>query len=218
LQPKKHRERANTLTILGLLAIGLLVWTILLSLVLWGYEAGKLRDSLDLPKGASREPGEENWQKLGLYWDNIQPKPTCAAYGTREYSARLMNVPSFSNGLKACNNMPVIIHGTTIDRPDRCEDQGFWAGMQGFWRVNFNETACMPMWGDFVDEGCVAEGSRLHRTASRLWNIQHLDDWLQMCSTTPADLHGGHFDGPKHCVNKGLWGIYGVWEYEDENC
>jgi len=56
--------------------------------------------------------------------------------------------------------------------------------MHGFWLVDFNEAACLPLWGDFVDkvriritnkgldsladnfflvqQGCTAEGSGLH--------------------------------------------------------
>jgi hypothetical protein len=37
---------------------------------------------------------------------------------------------------------------------------------------------------------------------SRLWNIQAGDDWKQICSTTPADFRGFHFDGPKNCDDR----------------
>jgi len=164
-----------------------------------------------------RGPGVDENQRH-FYWDNLHPGLHCSAYGTREYSARLMNIPTSYNWMKACQNMPVTIHNTTINTPDRCEDRGFSGGVHGFWLIDFNEIACLPMWGDFIDENCTAEGSRLHRTVARLWNIQNTDNWMQMCATTPADLHGFHFDGPKHCVHKGLWGIYGVWEYEDQSC
>jgi hypothetical protein len=124
----------------------------------------------------------------------------------------------FYDWVKACKQTPIVIHNKTIKTPDRCEDRGVWGGMRGAWLVNFNEMACLPLWGDFNDKGCTAEGSRLHRTESRLWNIQPGEDWKRMCATTPADLHGIHFDSPKYCDDRGIWGIYGVWELEDPNC
>jgi hypothetical protein len=36
---------------------------------------------------------------------------------------------------------------------------------------------------------------------SRLWNLQGGDDWRDMCSTTPADFRGLHFEGPDSCEN-----------------
>jgi len=211
---QKLKERAKTTTIIGLLAIGLFVWTIALFAFLWSYEGRKYHgSSASSGNHADRAP-DRNW---GLYWDNLEPKPSCSGYGIREYSARLMNIPSFTDGLKACKETPIEIHNTTV-APDRCEDQGYQAGMRGFWRIGFNETACLPIWGDLIDEGCVPEKSQLHRITARLWNIQHSDDWLKMCATTPADIRGLHFKGPKQCINRGLWGIYGIWEYKDQSC
>lgn len=39
----------------------------------------------------------------------------------------------------------------------------------------------------------------LQRMRSRLWNIEPGEDWKLMCATTPADINGVHFLGPKYC-------------------
>lgn len=117
----------------------------------------------------SRHPvGEIEWRRI--YWDEPVPAAHCTSYGIRKYTARLCNAPVFYGRVKACEQTPIVIHNKTIKTPDRCNDQvctsqsveshpwpllhmkGIWSGMYGTWFVNFDEMACLPFWGDFVDE------------------------------------------------------------------
>lgn len=63
---------------------------------------------------------EEQRQRLGLYWDAPTADPHCAAYGMREYWARLLNtVPYQYNWLKSCEEIPIQIHGRSMNT-SRC--------------------------------------------------------------------------------------------------
>jgi len=67
---------------------------------------------------------EEGRQKLGLYWDFIEPAEHCMAYNTRTYDAHLLSAnrafPYEYNWLEACKQMPNIIHGKSM-KPNECE-------------------------------------------------------------------------------------------------
>ncbi|KII94909.1 hypothetical protein PLICRDRAFT_33739 [Plicaturopsis crispa FD-325 SS-3] len=162
---------------------------------------------------------EERRQRMNLYWDTpVLASQSCHSYATREYTARLWNIPAFGyDWTKACNETPIHIHNVTIESPTWCENRGMWSGMHGHWLVDFNEPDCIPFWGDFVDKDCTAEGSGRHRVESRLWNV-HSGGWENMCATTPATIHGFHYDKPTACDNRGIWGMYGIWEVEDPGC
>jgi len=56
-----------------------------------------------------------------LYWEKPQPGVHCLAFGTREYAAKLRNVPFYTNGMKICEETEVWIHGVMLPRPTRCE-------------------------------------------------------------------------------------------------
>ncbi|KAF8897758.1 hypothetical protein BD779DRAFT_1492357 [Infundibulicybe gibba] len=161
---------------------------------------------------------EQERRRMNLWWDKPIAGLQCFAHGSREYTARLWNIPIGYNWTKACENTKVEINGMSISKPDFCEDRGIWGGVYGHWIVHTGEIACLPHWGSFSDQGCVAEGSHLHRVHSRLWNIGGSNDWMRMCSTAPATFHNRHFARPTYCENKGFWGIYGIWEYEDFSC
>lgn len=40
------------------------------------------------------------------------------------------------------------------------------------------------------------------RFEAQLMNLRVVDDWLAMCSTTPIDILGNHFNGPKYCEKR----------------
>jgi hypothetical protein len=59
---------------------------------------------------------EEERQRLGLYWDNLEADAHCSGYRTRYYWARLLNtVPYQYNWLKPCRDIPIDIHGRSIN-------------------------------------------------------------------------------------------------------
>lgn len=79
----------------------------------------------DVPKSEVMpvEPSTlENKGRVGsIYWEKPQAGVHCLGYGTREYAAKLRNVPFYANRMKICEEMEVSIHGVVIPRPTRCE-------------------------------------------------------------------------------------------------
>ncbi|KAJ6609566.1 hypothetical protein B0H10DRAFT_2193846 [Mycena sp. CBHHK59/15] len=132
---------------------------------------------------------EEERTRAGFYWDGLKGEPRCLRHGTRKYSARVANVPQQYNAVKACTETAVEIHGLKMPTPNQCEDRG-----------------------------CTSPGSRRRRIESPLQNLQPGDEWRDMCSSTPADFRHLHFDSPGVCVDWGKYGIWGVWEIEDDYC
>ncbi|KAJ7101202.1 hypothetical protein C8R44DRAFT_747390 [Mycena epipterygia] len=90
------------------------------------------------------------------------------------------------------------------------------SGVIGHWMVA--EPSCVTHFDDFKDKGCTGSGSGRRRIESRLWNLQGGDDWGDMCSTTPADFRGLHFESPEICENWGIYGVWGIWNIEDREC
>jgi hypothetical protein len=162
---------------------------------------------------------EEEMQKLGLHWDEPTRHPNCAGYSTREYWARLLNtVPYDYNWTKACEDIPIVIHGKSV-KTFRCYTNPHVSGeVYGHWLVDFNEPFCTPFWDELKDKGCTAEGSGHRRFSAHLVNFHDAEDGEKLCASTPIDFHGRHLDNPKACVNWGSTRIYGFWEIEDSNC
>jgi len=159
---------------------------------------------------------EEERQKLGLYWDVPVPDSHCTAHNTREYWARLLNtVPYNYNWLKACEDIPIVIHGRSINTT-RCYTNPYVPGeVYGHWLVDFNEPLCSPYWDQFHDKGCTAEGSGRRRVEAHLANIHDGEDGEKLCASAPYDFYGQHFDHPDSCSNRGDWG---TWEFNDSTC
>jgi ribosomal protein L14E/L6E/L27E len=59
---------------------------------------------------------EEKRQRLGLHWDTPTADSHCTAHNSREYWARLLNtVPFDYNWLKPCQDIPLVIHGRSLN-------------------------------------------------------------------------------------------------------
>jgi hypothetical protein len=105
-------------------------------------ESGALDSSLTLNKAAARATilsqadsdvsksegmaaelsTQENKRRVGsIYWEKPQADGHCLGFGTREYSAKLRNVPFYANGMRICEETEVSIHGVVLPRPTRCE-------------------------------------------------------------------------------------------------
>ncbi|KAK0492959.1 hypothetical protein EDD18DRAFT_442398 [Armillaria luteobubalina] len=160
-----------------------------------------------------------------LSWAHLTPSERCLRFGTREYSAQLMGVPTGEDGLRWCKDKTIIIHSFNIGKPEYCtvdvdESAPTNHRILGHWTVDFKEPSCKTLWENFQDKGCVANGSKTHRVEAHMGNHQPpWDNWREMCSTTPADYGGHHFDQPSSCDHRGIFGgIWGVWFVEDESC
>ncbi|KAH9948357.1 hypothetical protein B0H21DRAFT_733904 [Amylocystis lapponica] len=141
-------------------------------------------------------------ERLQLHWGERKREDQCSAYGTRVYKARLWGIPLFHDRIETCEHMPLSINGGVIDKPMKCEDAGMFGEVIGYWRVDFGELDCLPYWDRFYDKGCAGAGSGLHRWEARLWNLHDEDNWMAICSTTPATIRNMHFDGPKYCEDR----------------
>jgi hypothetical protein len=68
-----------------------------------------------------RKEEDRKWSKL--YWGEPTAGAHCVAYGTREYTARIWNVPLLQDWMTACKQTSIVIHNKTLETPTRCEDQ-----------------------------------------------------------------------------------------------
>ncbi|CAE6402710.1 unnamed protein product [Rhizoctonia solani] len=140
----------------------------------------------------------------------------CVAYGYREIRAPLWFIPEGKDPLSVCVRTPAFLNGMGYKTPLGCVDEGPKKGVVGMWYVPTNETRCMPRWNTFEDEGCMLYGRR--RKFARLMGLKGNDDWNGVCESTPAKIGDKHYDGPSYCEDKGLRGIYGIFDVVDEQC
>jgi len=140
----------------------------------------------------------------------------CVAYGYREYRAPVWFIPDETDPLQVCLQTPATINGVGFRTPLACVDEGPKKGVIATWYVESNETQCMPWWSAFEDEGCVQYGRR--RQFARLVGLRQQDDWNGVCESTPALVGDQSYDGPTYCEDKGILGIYGIFDVPDAKC
>jgi len=169
-----------------------------------------------LPECSGVDEKTPDGEQCKAYWGEVHRVDKCASHGTREYWAQLYDIPTGRNWLKTCETTPVKFRNQEIEAPSRCEQTAF-GGVRGYWRMD-GELDCTPFWDRFRDKGCTGAGSGFHRWEARLWNIKRGDDWMTMCSTTPATIRGINFNHPTYCVDNGIAGMIGMWDTEDALC
>ncbi|KAG0702055.1 hypothetical protein DFH29DRAFT_999700 [Suillus ampliporus] len=160
---------------------------------------------------------EEERLRLNMFWTDPEPH-MCTTYSTREFTARLVNVPSYYNRrVEACMATAIQIHGVE-STPKWCEDHGP-NNVVGHWEVDQQQPDCVSHWTWYKDLGCVSPGSGQRRIEQYLKNIPSGGDWREFCATTPASFNGVHFIGAQSCLldrnNDGTWGY---WDIDDESC
>jgi hypothetical protein len=73
----------------------------------------------DIKEREARE--EEERLRLNMFWNDPESH-TCTMYGTRKYTARLVNIPgNYSRRVEACMATPIQIHGIEYNAK-WCED------------------------------------------------------------------------------------------------
>ncbi|KAG2757832.1 hypothetical protein P692DRAFT_20824654 [Suillus brevipes Sb2] len=158
---------------------------------------------------------EEERLRLNMFWTDVTSH-SCTTYATREYTARLVNVPSYYNRrVEACMATSVMIHGAEYT-PKWCEDHGP-DNVIGHWEVDQHEPDCASFWIWYKDFGCISPGSGQRRIEHYLENIPSGGDWKEFCATTPASFRGMHFTGAEFCFNKNR-ATWGHWVVDDESC
>ncbi|QRW13537.1 interferon-induced 6-16 family protein [Ceratobasidium sp. AG-Ba] len=141
--------------------------------------------------------------KMSLLWGSPKEE-NCVAYGYRilnisiqgEYRARVWYVPEGADPVEVCLRTPAVIQGVGFKTPLGCVNESPKNGVIGTWYVQSNET----------------------RNFARLMGLGHQDDWNSMCESTPARLVGKAYSGPTYCEDKGVLGIYGIFDIPDEKC
>ncbi|KAJ7247041.1 hypothetical protein C8J57DRAFT_1523255 [Mycena rebaudengoi] len=206
----------------------------LLPTMIWSIDQQLLKDGATPGDGISVE--EPLNLELGAYWATPVQSSDCAEYGTREWLARLWDIPSGYDWIKACQESPVTINGVRYDRrvlgkyflahndslpsfsPDECVDLGFSGGVIGKWFISeVHDDHCTPHWRSLGNDGCTAFGKR--RWWARIWDIASGVDWFKMCATTPVKINGKTYDHPTACENQQFWGgEIGIWEVDDNSC
>lgn len=88
----------------------------------WALERSRYREW-----EAEREREKENARldkerrlRSHLAWYDLRPDLECISYGTRMYTATLMNVPGETDGLGWCQDTFISIHGVDYQRPMFC--------------------------------------------------------------------------------------------------
>ncbi|KAG1851954.1 hypothetical protein F4604DRAFT_1806505 [Suillus subluteus] len=162
-----------------------------------------------------RKHEEEERLRLNMFWTD-PTSHTCTTYATREYTARLVNVPSYYNRrVEACMATPIKIHGVEY-MPKWCEDHGP-NYVTGHWEVDQNEPDCASYWTWYKDFGCTSPGSGQRLIEHYLENIPSGGDWKEFCATTPVSFRGMHFTGAQICF-KNNGATWGHWVFDDESC
>ncbi|KAG2356075.1 hypothetical protein BDR07DRAFT_1613300 [Suillus spraguei] len=162
-----------------------------------------------------RKYEEEERLRLNMFWTDLKSH-TCTTYATREYTARLVNVPTYYNRrVEACMATSVKIHGVEYT-PKWCEDHGP-NKVIGHWEVDQHEPDCASWWIWYKDFGCISPGSGQRRIEHYLENIPSGGDWKEFCATTPVSFRGMHFTGAQFCFNRNH-ATWGHWVFDDESC
>jgi len=158
---------------------------------------------------------DEERLRLNMFWTHPESH-TCTTYGTREYTARLVNVPGdYNRRVEACMATPIQIHGVEY-KTKWCEDHGP-SNVIGHWDVDQHEPDCASYWNWYKDFGCISPESGQRLIEHYLENLPHGADWREFCATTPASFRGMHFTGAEFCFQRDF-GTYGHWLFHDESC
>ncbi|KAG2038376.1 hypothetical protein BDR03DRAFT_918621 [Suillus americanus] len=161
------------------------------------------------------DPEEDERLRLNMFWTDLASHP-CTTYATREYTARLVNIPScYNHRVEACMATPVKIHGVEY-MPKWCEDHGR-NNVIGHWEVSQHEPDCASYWTWYRDLGCTSSGSGQRRIEHSLENIPSGGDWKEFCATTPVSFRGMAFTGAQVCFEKNR-ATRGQWVFDDESC
>lgn len=112
---------------------------------------------------------EMEWKRKGAHWSEPSGSTKCIAYGTRAYTAKLLNLPMDLDPIQACLDMPVKFHGHWLESPAQCEikvshchshlsqllfakfiskDGETWAT----WFIGFDESQCITYWDTLHDK------------------------------------------------------------------
>ncbi|MGW4528047.1 glycoside hydrolase family 18 protein [Amycolatopsis sp. NPDC004378] len=131
----------------------------------------------------------------------------------RQFSARLWNIPDGADWVTTAQNAPAVIKRQYFNRPTRIVDKGV-AGLWGEFDVLNVDGVPDWFWGHMEREDETPPGFIRYR--SRLWGLSLSDDWKAAARKTPAVVEGQYFDQPTDIDDRGIGGLYGIFDVKDE--
>ncbi|MEU1693009.1 glycoside hydrolase family 18 protein [Streptomyces hirsutus] len=133
--------------------------------------------------------------------------------GMRQFSARLWNIPDDADWKSVAQNCPAVVKRQYFNRPTRIVDKGA-LGLWGEFDVLDNDDVPNWFWGHMEEMGGAPDGYT--RYASRLWGLSLSDDWQEAAKQTPALIAGQYFDEPTEIEDKGVGGLWGLFDVSNE--
>ncbi|NBE51167.1 glycoside hydrolase family 18 protein [Streptomyces boluensis] len=133
--------------------------------------------------------------------------------GMRQFSARLWNIPDDADWKSVAQNCPAVVKRQYFNRPTRIVDKGA-LGLWGEFDVLDNDDVPDWFWGHVEKKDDGPDGYT--RYASRLWGLSMSDDWQEAAKQTPALIAGQYFDEPTEIEDKGVGGLWGLFDVSDE--
>ena len=133
--------------------------------------------------------------------------------GMRQFSARLWNIPDDADWKSVAQNCPAVVKRQYFNRPTRIVDKGA-LGLWGEFDVLDNDDVPDWFWGHVEEKDGAPDGYQ--RYASRLWGLSLSDDWQEAAKKTPALIAGQYFDEPTEIEDKGVGGLWGIFDVSDE--
>ncbi|MFE7275589.1 glycosyl hydrolase family 18 protein [Streptomyces sp. NPDC057623] len=133
--------------------------------------------------------------------------------GMRQFSARLWNIPDDADWKSVAQNCPAVVKRQYFNRPTRIVDKGA-LGLWGEFDVLDNDDVPDWFWGHVEEKDGAPDGYT--RYASRLWGLSLSDDWQEAAKQTPALIAGQYFDEPTEIEDKGVGGLWGIFDVSDD--
>jgi hypothetical protein len=118
-----------------------------------------------------RRKEAEDRVRAGFAWDGLKADQRCLRHGTRQYTARISNVPRAYDPIHACAETAVEIRGLKLATPHQCEDRVTSSfhipcnplylcvpvlqgcnGVIGHWIVDYGEPSCVTHFDHFKDK------------------------------------------------------------------
>ncbi|KUL24435.1 glycoside hydrolase family 18 protein [Streptomyces regalis] len=133
--------------------------------------------------------------------------------GVRQFSARLWNIPDGEDWVTVAKRSPAVIRRQYFNRPTRIVDKGA-LGLWGEFDVVESDDVPAWYWGHMEAEDGAPSG--FTRYSSRLMGLSLSDDWKAAARQTPALVAGQYFDQPTEIDDKGVGGLWGLFDVSDE--
>lgn len=118
----------------------------------------------DRQREERRRQEEEERERAGLYWQDLVRPDRCLRYGTREYTAKLANLPAGYNAMKGCLETEAEINGVKM-APHHCEK----VVVSLLQATNSNCVSFRELWVECMADGSSISTSLPVRHGGKVW-------------------------------------------------